>query len=106
MSALDILAALRWPNGVECPHCGSRRYYSHDRRAIFGCAEPSCRKQFSPTTGTDFHHRKLSPEKLALVFEAFRQCAGPSDLMRAVGVEYKTAHDLWQRLSTTGGRLA
>lgn len=106
MTVLDRLSTLRWPEGVRCPFCGDSRYYTHEQRPIFGCANPACRKQFSPTTGTVFHHRKLEPERLALAFEVFGECAGPADLMRALGVQYKSAHSLWRRLLSTDGRLA
>lgn len=96
----------RWPDGVECPYCGSREYYTHTKRVLLGCANRDCRKQFSPTSGTIFDHRKIAPEKLVLALDSFAACDGPSDLMRAVHVQYKTAHSLWRRMLETDGRLA
>lgn len=105
MTALDELCAMRWPDGVQCPRCGSGNPYRHRNRPIFGCSSPPCRKQFSVTTGTAYGYRKLPPERLLQAFRVFPRCRGPADLMRALNVEYRSAHTLWMRLKGTGGRL-
>jgi hypothetical protein len=51
---------LRWSdNGGQpyCPHCGSAEVYSYRSRPIWRCKD--CGKQFSVTSGTIFHSRKL-----------------------------------------------
>jgi transposase-like protein len=41
-----------------CPHCGGVEIYTYTARRIFKCR--ACRKQFSVTSGTIFHSRKLA----------------------------------------------
>jgi hypothetical protein len=40
-----------------CLHCGGTEIYSYTTRRIFKCK--ACRKQFSVTSGTLFHSRKM-----------------------------------------------
>lgn len=60
-----ILEAERWPKALSCIHCGSndvRRFNIKGggvaRRTRFQCN--GCRYQFSSTTGTIFHHSRVS----------------------------------------------
>jgi transposase-like protein len=56
---------LRWPNEIDCPHCGSAHVIKngHDEtqayRQRYECK--SCRKQFDDLTNTVFanHHQPL-----------------------------------------------
>lgn len=102
----DKLVALRWPDGIRCQHCGSKRYYDYRKLKLFRCAEPSCRKNFSPTTGTVFQWRKLSPRQLLEAIDTFPLCSNASQFGRALGIEHRSAHYLWRRLTATGGKLA
>lgn len=49
---IDYLAALRWPDGFECPQCGSLRFWkkSKDR---YECSD--CHKETTVTNNTMFH---------------------------------------------------
>src|SRR5262245_1172825 len=49
-----FMVALRWPNGVGCPTCGSVdvRYLANQRR--WECKEKHPRRQFSAKVGTIF----------------------------------------------------
>ena len=55
-----FLADLRWPDGVICPHCGSRdvTYLANQRR--WKCRTPHPLRQFSIKAGTIFED---SPQK-------------------------------------------
>ncbi|MDQ2982601.1 MAG: IS1595 family transposase [Actinomycetota bacterium] len=53
----DYLEHLRWPNGVECPKCGSQSISRIKTRKQFDCN--SCRKRFSVLAGTIFQDSKL-----------------------------------------------
>ena len=63
---------LRWPNGVQCPYCGSadigkRGFHDHQpQRQRYRCR--SCRKQFDDLTETIFegHHQPLKVWVLCL----------------------------------------
>jgi transposase-like protein len=53
----DYLEALRWPDGVECPACGSKSVSRLVKRKQFDCN--SCRKRFSVLAGTVLQDSKL-----------------------------------------------
>lgn len=63
-ACLDYLDWLRWPDGFDCPHCGSD---AAGREATGRYRCHGCRKQVSVTSGTVFH-RTRTP--LTVWFEA------------------------------------
>src|SRR5580698_7227513 len=81
---LAYLEAKRWPNGVGCLRCGSKEISrstrkvtkkSDNKRAqLYQCLEPSCKAQFSATTGTIFNGSHLPLDKwymaIALIVDA------------------------------------
>jgi transposase-like protein len=69
-----VVRELRWPEGVKCPHCGSREIIKrgfHNQQAHrqrYECQE--CTRQFDDLTGTIFerHHQPLRVWVLCLYF--------------------------------------
>ena len=56
--ALNILYAMRWPDGFVCPVCGGGKAWRLQTKAwTYECA--SCGRQTSVTAGTIMHHSKL-----------------------------------------------
>ncbi len=56
-----LLRGARWPNGVVCPLCGSRRVIKWCRYR--GCQRYVCKfcgRTFNDKTGTTFHYSRLS----------------------------------------------
>jgi transposase-like protein len=57
-AAVALLTALRWPDGVTCPHCGSSRVGGHGRYRRcpdlprYRCKAKACHRTFMLTTGT------------------------------------------------------
>jgi len=51
-SCIDYLVAIRWPNGFECPICGSIRSWEKSK-GRFECID--CHKETTVTNGTIFH---------------------------------------------------
>ena len=53
--------ARRWPNGVNCPHCGSLNVQvgAKHKTMPYRCREKECAKRFSPKTGTVMEGSKL-----------------------------------------------
>ena len=49
---IDYLASLRWPNGFECPQCGSIRFWKKNKGRYECC---DCHKETKVTTNTTFH---------------------------------------------------
>jgi len=70
----ETVRAMRWPQGVTCPHCRSPqitkqgRDESQPERQKYECN--ACRKRFDDLTGTIFagHHQPLRVWMLCLYF--------------------------------------
>src|ERR1700744_2283542 len=60
---VDFVAALRWPDGIECPHCDGKRVSYLTSRRIWKCMNKECQKQFSAKTGTVFEDSPISLDK-------------------------------------------
>ena len=50
----DFMVALRWPNGVTCPQCGSDRVTWLAKQRRWKCRTKHPRQQFTLKTGTIF----------------------------------------------------
>ena len=96
----DYLEALRWPDGVECPGCGSKSVSRLVKRKQFDCN--SCRKRFSVLAGTVLQDSKLPLWKwFAAVHLMCESKKGISALQvqRMLGVKsYETAWYLCHRI--------
>jgi len=93
------LFALRWPDGLVCPRCGSRRGWVL-RRAVWRCA--GCRYEGSVTAGTVFQDSHLP---LTTWFRAMWQVTSQKHGVSALGLQrvlglgsYKTAWALLHKL--------
>ena len=51
-SCRDYLVARRWPNGVECPRCGSKNVLFLEKYNRWHCREKHPAPQFTLKTGT------------------------------------------------------
>ena len=94
-----LLEELRWPDGVECPRCQSKKISRIAKRRQFDC--DGCRYQFSVRVGTIFHDSKLPLWKWFLaVYMMVESKKGISanQLKRMLGVSYKTAWYLCHRI--------
>jgi len=95
----EYLEDLRWPDGVECPRCESKKISRIVKRRQFDC--DSCRYQFSVRVGTLFHDSKLPLWKwflaVYLMIES-KKGISANQLKRTLGVSYKTAWYLCHRI--------
>lgn len=114
--AREYLEALRWPNGVTCPHCGSVGKHlaltgnDNYRAGLYKCAD--CYQQFTVTVGTVFERSKVA---LNLWLQAVHlMCSSKKgisakQLELMLGVSYKTAwfmcHRIREAMSDEGGEL-
>jgi hypothetical protein len=108
---LAYLEAKRWPNGVRCLTCGSKeisritrkvsKKTDNKRAQLFQCLEPTCKQQFSATTGTIFNGSHLSLDKwymaIALIVDA-KKGMSALQLQRHLKVNYRTAWYLAHRI--------
>ena len=95
----EVLEALRWPNGLACPRCGSmhiRRSYTRDQ---YDCGP--CGYQFSVISGTMLHDTHLPLRKWMvatyLIVES-KKGISANQMKRTIGVSYKTAWYLCHRI--------
>ena len=95
---IKAVCIARWPNGFECPECGSKRHCRLSR-GLFQCQD--CRKQTSPTAGTLFQGTKLP---LTVWFQAMhlltlgKHSVSALELKRQLGVHYETAWAIKHKL--------
>jgi len=95
----NMLKRLRWPMGVECIRCKSKRVFEVPTQRKFECVE--CGYQFSVLTQTIFHDTHLPLETwftaVLLLVEA-RKGMSANQVKRTLGVSYKTAWYLCHRI--------
>jgi transposase-like protein len=96
---VEFMAQIRWPNGIECPHCQSKRHSFLRSRRIWKCLD--CRKQFSAKVGTIFEDSAIPLDKwLAAVWLLVNNKNGISswELHRGLKVTQKAAWFMLQRI--------
>jgi len=95
-----LLKKLRWPYGVECLRCKSKKVFELSDYAKFECGE--CHYQFTVTTQTIFHDTHLPLETwlmaVLLLVEA-RKGMSANQIKRTLSIgSYKTAWYLCHRI--------
>lgn len=98
---VDFVASMRWPNGVTCPHCESKRVSYLSSRRIWKCMAKECHKQFSVKTQSVFEDSPVPLDKwLTAVWLVVNCKNGVSsyEIMRAIEVTQKTAWFMLHRI--------
>ena len=89
----------RWNGKITCPHCGCEKIYTTNRG--YTCAEKTCTKKFTVTTGTVMENTKI-PYRLwlATIYLATAHKKGISShqLSRDLNITQKTAWFLLHRV--------
>jgi transposase-like protein len=96
---VEFLAAMRWKQGVECPHCKSKKHSYLKTRRIWKCGE--CKKQFSAKVGTVFEDSPVPLDKWMMVVWLVVNCKnGVSswEIHRHLKVTQKTAWFMLHRV--------
>ncbi len=99
-AATEYVAALRWPDGFVCPHCGGREYSYVSTRRLWKCK--SCKKQSSVKVGTILEDSALGLDKwLPAIWLAANPGTGMSshELARALGTTQKSAWFMLHRIA-------
>lgn len=99
--ALGFLVSMRWPQGVHCPRCGSKKVSFTAKRRVWTCEECPNRRQFSIKVGTIMEDSPISLEKwLAGIWLVVSAKNGISsyELHRALGITQKSAWFLGHRI--------
>mgnify|MGYP001572230597 FL=1 len=95
----DVLAELRWPDGVTCPRCEGTEYAYDSERYVYDCY--SCNYQFSALVGSVFQDTKLPLRKwfmATLLMVEAKKGMSANQMKRTIGVSYKTAWYLCHRI--------
>src|SRR5579864_8096969 len=90
----NFMVALRWPDGVTCPTCGSSHVTFLEKARLWKCYAKHERPKFSLKTGTIFEDSPLGLDKWLPVMWMLVNCKnGVSswEIHRAMGVTQKTA---------------
>jgi transposase-like protein len=90
----EYLVARRWPDGVECPRCGSRNVAFLEKYDRWQCSARHDNRQFTAKTGTIFEDSPLPLAKWLMAMWQVVNCKnGVSswEVHRAIGVTQKTA---------------
>src|SRR5690348_10153974 len=105
---IAYVEAARWPDGIRCSNCGNRKISRVQTkgktgkvRHLYQCLSKTCRYQFSATTGTIFHDSHLPLSKWFTAILLINETKGEisiNELRHALGVQYKTAQHLIERI--------
>src|ERR1700686_2006438 len=110
----EYLVARRWPDGVECPRCGSKNVLFMEKTNRWNCREKHEAKQFTLKTGTVFEDSPVGLDKwLTAMWQVVSCKNGISswEIHRGIGVTQKTAWFMLQRIrlamqdESKGGKL-
>jgi transposase-like protein len=90
----EWIISRRWPEGVECPRCGSKKVTFLEKYNRWQCSARHANRQFTVKTGTIFEDSPLGLDKwLAAMWQVVNDRNGISswEIHRAIGVSQKTA---------------
>lgn len=100
-NAHAFMVAIRWPEGPQCPYCGSYAVTLLKTRRVFKCKTKGCRKQFTAKVGTIFEDSPLSLGKWFTAAWLICNCkngVSSYEIARAVDVCQKTAWFMLHRI--------
>jgi len=98
---LNFVAALRWPDGVRCPTCGSDKVAFLATRQLWKCATVHERQQFSVKVGTIFEESRLGLDKWLPAMWMVVNCkngVSSYEIARALGITQKSAWFMAHRI--------
>jgi transposase-like protein len=90
----DYLVVRRWPDGVECPRCGSKDVIFLEKYSRWQCRGKHDARQFTLKTGTIFEDSPIRLDKWMLAMWQVVNCkngVSSYEVHRAIGVTQKTA---------------
>jgi transposase-like protein len=113
-NCVSYMIAKRWPNGVECPVCGSKKVKFDSKSTRWQCASHHPKRKFSLKTGTVLEDSPIGLDKWLPVIWLVTNCKnGVSswEIHRAMGVTQKTAWFMLHRARLAmqgkqGGKLS
>ena len=100
-NCLRFMVERRWPNGVECPSCGSKEVRFISTRHMWECKSQHPRKQFSVKVGTIFEDSAIPLDKWLIAIWMVANCKNgisSYEVGRALGVTQKSAWFMLHRI--------
>lgn len=97
---VDHFRAVRWPNGVVCPHCGSTKVYDL-ANGTHKCGEKECALKFSVRYDTIFEDSKIGLQKwfMAIYLVAsHKKGISSCQLARDIKITQKSAWHMLHRI--------
>lgn len=97
----EYLVTRRWPNGVECPRCGSKRVVFSEKFNRWQCGSHHERRQFTLKTGTIFEESPIGLDKWLTAMWMIVNCkngVSSYELAKDLGITQKSAWFLVHRL--------
>jgi len=98
---VDFVAAMRWPEGITCPHCEGQKVSYLSTRRIWKCMAKECHKQFSVKTGTVFEDSPITLDKWLTATWLIVNCKNgisSYEIMRDLKVTQKSAWFMLHRI--------
>ena len=98
---LNFLVAMRWPTGVTCPTCGSKRVSFLSTRRLWKCSQKHDRRQFSIKVGSIFEDSPLPLDKWLVAMWLIINCkngVSSYEVSRALKVTQQTAWFMLHRI--------
>jgi transposase-like protein len=90
----EYVVARRWPNGVECPRCGSVHVTFLEKYNRWQCSARHDGRQFTAKTGTIFEDSPLGLDKWLMAMWQVVNCkngVSSYEVHRAIGITQKSA---------------
>ena len=100
-NCLNFMVERRWPDGVECPTCGSKEVRFISTRRMWECKSQHSKKQFSAKIGTIFEDSALPLDKWLIAMWMIANCkngVSSYEIHRAIGVTQKSAWFMLHRI--------
>jgi len=97
--AHKFATALRWPNGIECPRCGSKEHSYISTRRFWFCK--GCKKQFTVKVASIFEDSPLGMDKWMLAVWLIVTCKNgisSYEVANHLGITQKSAWHLIHRV--------
>jgi len=112
-NCIGYLVAKRWPKGVVCPTCDSKKVAFNKARRIWQCGSHHPKRQFSVKVGTIFEDSAIGLDKWLIAVWMLTNCKNgisSYEIARSLGVTQKTAWFMMHRIRLAlqdddGGKL-
>ena len=95
------MKSIRWPDGVVCPHCGSREVTFLKNAQLWKCKTKHPRQKFSAKVGTVFEDSPIGLDKWMPAVWLVVNCKNgisSYEIARDLGVTQKTAWFMMHRI--------